>query len=82
MTWFDRLQVEAVCLSSLLELLDEGDVVAFEQNLACSALAGNGKSRLLGSPMLRLSSGVSFFVFASVTSTASSMTRFMNSSKP
>jgi hypothetical protein len=32
--------------------------------------------------MLRLSSGVSFFAFASVTSTASSITRFMNSSKP
>lgn len=64
-----------------LDLLNQGDIVAFEEDLACkhvSRAKTRGSSQY--SPIFLRSSGVSFF--ANVTSIASSMTRFMNSSKP
>ena len=63
-----------------LDLLDERDVVALEQDAACargSAAQSKGMRRVRRAPRSRRG-------FASLinTSAASSMTRFMNSSKP
>jgi len=81
-------------MSPLLERLDERNVVALEQNLACShihcqftipaiALARIFELYIPSSllPPLGPSCGLGSCFVLCLTSTASSMTRFMNSSK-
>ena len=70
-------------IRGLLQCLDERDIVAFQQNLTCLDISmlkyGDLGAGAKIPRSLRFSSSV--FV-ACFTSTASSITRFMNSSKP